>query len=133
MINYENMPTSLKTVSFLLKLKVIFLSLCWYYLNTGCGESIKDFIALGFRGSVLGWFGFCDLKRPHKPYCQQKNRMAFTLSFVISLLKLFIITEQRLHRFSRLTLKKPISVPKQKPRAYNKALGFCFFDRLHAP
>ena len=33
----------------------------------GCGESIKEFLALGFRG-----FGFCDLKRPHKPRLQNR-------------------------------------------------------------
>ena len=38
----------------------------------GCGESIKDFIALGFMGSVLGWFGFFVLKRPHKPSLQNR-------------------------------------------------------------
>ena len=38
----------------------------------GCGESIKEFLALGFRGSVLGVFDFCDLKRPHKPRLQNR-------------------------------------------------------------
>ena len=39
----------------------------------------------------------------------------------------------RLHRFSRLPLKKPIAVLKQKPRALLHWLRFFFFDRLHAP
>ena len=43
--------------------------------DEGCGESIKEFLTLGFGGSVLGVFGFCDLKRPHKPRLQ--NRMCF--------------------------------------------------------
>ena len=39
----------------------------------------------------------------------------------------------RLHRFSRLPLKKPIAVPKQKPKALFHLLRFFFFDRLHDP
>ena len=80
------------------------------------------FLGFGFRG-----FGFSDLKRPHKMRLQ--NRMCFTLGFTLGKVKtegafplpfgFYFIKNRfsRLHRFSRLPLKKPIAVPKQKPRA----------------
>ena len=98
------------------------------------------FLGFGFRG-----FGFCDLKQPHKPRLQNrwclglkpmpktlignnKNRMAFT-SFTLSFgFKFENIRFSRLHRFSRLPLKKPIAVPKQKLRALLHWL--CFFSLI---
>ena len=38
----------------------------------GCGESIKDFFYPCFLGFGFRGFGFCDLRRPHKP--RLKNR-----------------------------------------------------------
>ena len=44
----------------------------------GCGESIKEFLALGFRGFGFRDFGFCDLKRPHKLRLQNRWQLGYT-------------------------------------------------------
>ena len=103
----------------------------------GCGESIKEFLALGFRVRFYGGSVFVTsndlINRRYKT--DAKNRCYLFIALKPKGLPFLSLYSRfaRLHRFSRLPLKKPIAVPKQKPRACNQALCFLFFDRLHAP
>ena len=65
--------------------KIIIIIIYYFKVREhGCGESIKDFLALGFRGSVLGGFGFYDLKRPHKPRLQNRCGLGIYLVFEVT-------------------------------------------------